>query len=569
MPWDQAEALATLAGQAMTAGRNAPKGHADLKALAKELRRTIDTLHVLDRGHDPYMAETPARLKAAHWFADLYGTLRKKVGIHVRHIFYWLVSQSNPVTVNGKPFENTVECANTLGEAILDARYLDLIPANVIIDRRNPDPVINFFGRSLVAVPEIEVTPGGIERHEFGEDYCAPTLTLPETELLTEPRVGQRYHQEIWIEKSTQNDVVLPLGVRYGVNVCTFQGEVSATACENLIRRAIASGRPVRIHYLSDFDPAGRSMPVAAAVKIDFFAKKSGRELDIRLEPVALTEAQCIEYELPRTPIKEMELRAVKFEAQFGGGATELDALEAKHPGVLRQILIEHIERYYDADLDEAVSEAVDRFREQLERITAEIRDGHADEITAIDEQRRALDLAFEQVRSSAQATYEATVEPTRRAYYAAQAQAMVVFNETLAQARDGIMQMQQDLVDEAEPLIAKMTSEIEEAASDDFDWPEPVEIDEDDDDPLYDSTRSYVEQVDRFRRHQGKDADVRLSRDRAVTKTCLASDCLKLFEATESKQKFCSSACRRRHSRKVDRERRAAQGKTDSGTAA
>jgi hypothetical protein len=545
-----------------------PKGHADLLDLAKELRRTLDTLHVLDRGHDPYLADSPARLKAAHWLADLYGTLRKKVGIHVRRVFYWLISQPNPADVNGKPFENTVECANILGEAVLDARYLDLIPANVIIDRRNPEPVINFLGRSLVAVPEVEITPGEIEDHQFGDDYRAPTLTLPETELLSEPRIGQRYHQEIWIEKSTANDVVLPLGERYGINICTFQGEVSATACENLVRRAITSGRPVRIHYLSDFDPAGRSMPVAAAVKIDFFARKSGRELDIRLEPVAFTEAQCIQYELPRTPIKEKELRAAKFEAQFGSGATELDALEAKHPGVLRRILAERIERYYDADLDEAVSEAVDRFKDELDRITAKIRDRHVDEIAALDQQSKAIDLAFEQVRNSAQATFDAAVEPTRAAYHRAQAQALVVFHQTLEQARDEITKMQRTYVERAELLIATMTSELEEAAPDDFDWPEPVEIDEEDDDPLYDSMRSYVEQVDRFRRHQGKDADVRLSRDRVVTKTCSASDCLKVFETTESKQKFCSSACRRRHSRKVDRERRAAHGETDTGRA-
>jgi hypothetical protein len=36
------------------------------------------------------------------------------------------------------------------------------------------------------------------------------------------------------------------------------------------------------------------------------------------------------------------------------------------------------------------------------------------------------------------------------------------------------------------------------------YDWPGPEDAHEDDD-PLYDSTRDYVEQVDRFKRHQGK----------------------------------------------------------------
>src|SRR4029077_6310446 len=115
-------------------------------------------------------------------------------------------------------------------------------------------------------------------------------------------------------------------------------GEVSTTRCEELVDRAVANGRPVRILHVTDFDPAGRDMPISAAVKIDFFAKKSGVDLDIRLEHVVLTEEQCIQYRLPRTPIKETENRAASFEARYGAGATELDALEALHPGVLRQI---------------------------------------------------------------------------------------------------------------------------------------------------------------------------------------------------------------------------------------
>jgi hypothetical protein len=360
---------------------------------------------------------------------------------------------------------------------------------------------------------------------------------------------------------------LLPLGREYGINIATFVGEVSATACKNLVDRAIATGRPVRIFYISDFDPGGRSMPVAAAVKIDFYAKKSGVEddLDVRLIPVALTEKQCIEYELPRTPIKEKELRGAKFEARFGEGATELDALEATHPGVLRQILVEHIEGYYDHDLNEDVRNAVARFRTEIERATSEVSDVYAEEIAALDEQRNAITLAFEQVRNSAQATYDAAVEPTRRAYFAAQARATVVLNQALEQARYEIEEMERQFIEEAEPLIADMATWLAVAAPDPelFDWPEAAEADEDDDDPLYDSTRPFIEQVDCFRAYQGKDADVRLSRDRIVTKTCLASDCLKILDATETKQKFCSSVCARRHSRRVLRERRPAHVKT------
>jgi hypothetical protein len=543
---------------------DSPNNHADLKELAKKLRRPLDTLYALSASNDPLMVDQAFRVEGAQWFIELYGRLKIRAGIHIRRIFYQLVSQPNLLRSNGKRFENTVECSNKLIDVVRDARYRELIPAGSIIDRRNPSPTINGSGSNDDMAAEVEILGGQIESREFGESYRAPTYNLPSLSY-SEPSIGQRYHLEIWIEKSTANDVLLPLGIQFGINIVTFVGEVSVTACEDLVNRAIASGRPVRIFHITDFDPAGRSMPVAAAVKIDFFAKKSGHPLDIRLEHVALTPEQCVQYQLPRTPIKKSELRGAKFEGRFGAGQTELDALEALHPGVLRQILLGHIERYIDADLNRSVEEAVDRFKDELDRITAEIRDSHADEIAYLDEQRKAIDLAFEQVRNSAQATYEAAVEETRRAYFAAQAQASVVFRQTLEQARDEITGMQRSYIEQAEPLIATMASELEEAVPDDFDWPEPAEVDEDGDDTLYASTRGYVEQVDRFRRHQRKDSDVRFARDRVFTKTC--AECNKPFSARTDRQTVCGrSIClnKRNYRLRLERERRT--NKTQTG---
>jgi hypothetical protein len=46
---------------------------------------------------------------------------------------------------------------------------------------------------------------------------------------------------------------------------------------------------------------------------------------------------------------------------------------------------------------------------------------------------------------------------------------------------------------------------------------PEPEEADEDDLDPLYDSARDYVTQVDRYKQHQGKPTQRRPQRRPAV----------------------------------------------------
>src|SRR6266851_3621875 len=324
----------------------APKGHADLKELAAKLRRPLKTLYVLKAENDPWMVQQDFRTDRAHWFADLYEQLNIRAGIHIRRIFYLLVSQPNLLRLNGERFENTVDCEQLLGSAVRDARYLGLVPANAFIDLRNPKPTINFESVEDIGA-EIKIHRGWSFSHTFGMDYRAPSYYLPRAELIQEPSFGQQFQVEIWIEKSTADDVLQLLGEEYGINIVPFTGEVSQTACEDLVDRAIASGRPVRILHVTDFDPAGRiSMPVAAARKIDFYAKQSGVDLDIQFEHVALTEEQCRKYELPRTPIKPSERRVANFEAQHGEGGTELDALEALHPGVLRQILVEHIERY-------------------------------------------------------------------------------------------------------------------------------------------------------------------------------------------------------------------------------
>jgi hypothetical protein len=323
-----------------------------LKRLAGELERPITSLQALAGHTDPYLAPRPFRRAPAEWFSRLYTKLEILPGSHVRRIFYRVVSQQSPVLLpDGEPFENTLECWTFLCNASRDARYLGLIPVNAIIDRRNPDPEIYFTDEEESAA-EISVDDGGVELSaDTSVFYDGPQISLPSL-ILTDPVIAQRYHIEIWCEKSTMNDVLLPLGRRYGINIVTAVGEMSATRCEELVDRVRKIGRPVRILYLSDFDPAGQSMPAAAARKIEFFARgpdpEDDIEEDIQLIPVVLTHDQCVQYKLPRIPIKESERRAAKFEARFGEGATELDALEALHPGELERILVEHIHRYYD-----------------------------------------------------------------------------------------------------------------------------------------------------------------------------------------------------------------------------
>ena len=455
--------------------------YAELKELAKELRRNTTTLIALDAQNDPFYIN-PRREAEAKWFAKLWRRFNCRPGTHTRRVHYVLISQEQPVLIlNGKPYENTINCMMFLNRASRDARYLGLVSMRDVVDRRNDEAVINLADDEEDGA-SIEII-GGLQEH-VPPSFKTPSLAV------APPTILQRYHVEIWCEKSTMNDILLPLGERYGINVVTGLGELSLTRCVELVDRARASDKPVRILYVSDFDPGGNSMPVAVARKIEFVVRREGHDLDIQVRPVVLSHEQCIQYRLPRTPIKDTEKRAARFEARFGEGATELDALEALHPGELERILEQEIARYYDDTLDGRIDDVVNEVQEGLDDISTRSSSGML---------RRSRRL-----KPSARKSWRQSPLSRRR------------------QSRCSTRSMH-DLEAEAPDV-------------DDFDWPEPDDGDEDDD-PLFDSTRDYVEQVDRYKEHQGKTIE------RKVTeKVCI--NCGETFDASREDQKYCSAKC-------------------------
>ncbi len=459
-----------------------------LKELGKELDRPLYTLEVL--ANDPFTADREARKRGAEWFAELWGRLGR-AGLHVHGFHYILVSQETPVLMpeDGKPYENTMYCEARLTRHALDARYLELVSADDITDRRNEEVLINDDRESVDA----EIGVG--ERTDTVE---FPPLEIPEL-ICAAPVIKQRYLVEVWIEKSTMDDVLKPLCQRHEVNLQRGIGEISHTRCAELVNRVAADGRPARIIYISDFDPAGKSMPVAAARKIEFALRSSGRDLDIQLRPIVLTHEQCIEYQLPRTPLKDTERRAATFEARFGAGATELDALEALRPGILEQVVEQEIERYRDGDLPDRIDEMVKRVDEELAEINTEVQERHAAAIAALQTERESAVAAWK--------AYEA----------------------------------------KARKILNKIENDLTVPDVDDYDWPEPGDGDEDDD-PLFDSSRDYVEQVDRFKEHQGKPTTgIGYSGPRRGKEhTAICPMCQKPFVTRRKDTKTCSSsACK------------------------
>jgi hypothetical protein len=473
--------------------------HERLKALSKELRRPLETLYALASDNDPFVVDQPSRRAGAEWYADLSRRLSIRPGAHLRRIHYLLISQDPPPAMNGEPYQNTDYCWQILARYSRDARYLGLVPN--LIDRRSDEPTI-YLNDDEEEPASAGLSSGGLMTAGY-EPIDAPRLALPSL-WLRRPNIPQKYHLEIWCEKSTMNDILLPLGEGFGINILTGIGEFSFTRCAELVERARQSQRPVRILYMSDFDPAGASMPVAVARKIEFelYSRDLKDALDIQVRPIVLTHEQCQQYRLPRTPLKESERRAAAFEARFGEGATELDALEALHPGELRRILLREISRYYDDGLNDQIDAVVQEAEEDIARVTAGVMRHHAANIAALEAERVKL------------------------------AAAIVSAEKKTA------------------GILRKIARDLGEAAPDvdDYDWPEPADGD-DDPDPLFDSTRDYVEQIDRYKQHQGK----------ATTRKMSARVCEVCGVTFESRRRD-ARACSPQHSHQLSPRRERAR---------
>jgi len=267
-----------------------------IKLLAKQTGRKVTDLIALAAQNDPFYTGTPNDQALAEWFAELWRRFGYSDNVHIRRVHYQIVSQSPVILLpNGVPYENTIECWDTLMMAAKHARYLRLVDPGAFRDRKNPEAIEH--AQDYVPEPELSVNSYGIEA-ELPDFPSAPTFDLYGYSGT------QRYHIELFCEKTTMNDILEPLCQRYGMNLQTGAGELSITAALNLVRRIERLGKPTRIFYISDFDPAGQSMPLAIARKLEYFIRTLHLDVDVRLFPLVLTPRQVSEYNLPRTPIR-------------------------------------------------------------------------------------------------------------------------------------------------------------------------------------------------------------------------------------------------------------------------
>jgi hypothetical protein len=428
-----------------------------IKKLAKETGNRVTDLIALAPQNDPFYVGAPAQREKAEWFAELFHGYDFTGNVHIRRVHYRVISQRTPVIMpNGLPYENTLECWKLLEDASKYARYLDLVDSSLFVDRRNPEPM--FFTAWHYYQPAITV-----DAYSGSGTVDLPSFPSLPTYSIHDFGANQRYHIEIWCEKSTINDVLQPLCERYHCNLVTGVGEMSATALRNLVAKRLHPDRPARVFYISDFDPGGQSMPAAASRKCEFYIDKLGFSGDVKFYPIVMTADQVQHYQLPRTPIKETERRAARFEDRHGAGAVELDALEALYPGELARIVRGEISRYYDGKLDDRLWRERSRLYDDLEQIQERVYASYSQPVNELQQE-------YEQILSE----------------FAARIRSFNSRTDLLWQAIRGDLEaLKPDLSDYAPP--SPRFAEEKPSA-------------------LYDSSRGYLAQMASYKTFQGRD---------------------------------------------------------------
>ena len=226
----------------------APRGHADFQRLTEGRQRRLADLVALSPKRDPFCAGSRGQMAKAAWFHGIWQQYVTSAKAHLRRIHYLLVSQVDPRKADGTPYLNTEACWQQLQEASTYARYGGLVDPRRLEDHRNPEPHLPWTWYDDLADP-------AIVWDENLPQWILPTIPTDLAAYLDlafpEPRLtgydysvaSQGYHLEIWVEKSTMNDVLMPLVRRYGAVLVTSVGFQSVTSAVELITQRMQRSR--------------------------------------------------------------------------------------------------------------------------------------------------------------------------------------------------------------------------------------------------------------------------------------------------------------------------------------
>ena len=297
------------------------------------LRPTLKACTALSDSLDPYRMHKPKSRRLAQWVAEQFAQYDNRRRIHIRGLHYRFVGVA--VDPDGKVYANTEENWDMIQDAVAAARWLGLLPWDVIRDGRNSEADIlvppNWEPTATLRVGQVEIyLPEELKPHwEINGNF-----------------IVQPWQQLVVGEKQILLDDVAPICRRYQASLWLPTGEPSAQGLYDLLESANEDGRPLAIHHVGDADPSGYQMSVSIARKVQALVDEHFPDLRVNVYQAALLPRQAGEWDLPDSVLKETEKRAGAWERAFGRAQTELDAAleRARRPflGAIEANLREH-----------------------------------------------------------------------------------------------------------------------------------------------------------------------------------------------------------------------------------
>lgn len=382
-------------------------------------RFDIEREHLLfmSDGRDPMWAGTDGDYKKARWFARQYRRAvrdREDKQIHCRGVHYSIIEdagqqvESPDSRTSWDTYRNTETCYGYLKTASVAARVLGFVPLDAIIDEKNDTTVVHAYGDHVhPQPPDLLSHATGIRSPDVPEvDERAKVLFGDETTWLPN-RLARRlrmeqeiddtsqhpFHIEVWSEKTIPGTPAHepggPSGIHrlaeeYGVNVVVEgEGDLSYTVARDLVARINAAGKPAIVLYLSDFDPKGDDMAAAMSGKLAWLKQIGELEGHVVVKQMAVTKYLIARYDLPRTPIdssvssdagageKAYATLVSDWEERKGMGAVELQALW-RDSDRFETVVREALDPLMDDTIDERTRQARQEWMNDIQDIAAE-----------------------------------------------------------------------------------------------------------------------------------------------------------------------------------------------------
>ena len=343
-----------------------------LEALCSETGYSKTALTVMSHKHDPYRLDNEENNRNAKWFAEMMDRFVPSGTAHLRGLHYRIVAATGVLVpldgLRSVPYQNNLEFWLLLsGKASRAARWLGYVDPDRVVDERNEPP--EYFA---IAPDYWDGRTASITAFSVGSTgyFAAPYIDVPRpncwAQIHADATAGspppQKYRITLIGEKSSLREVLLPIADSVAGDLYLPNGEISHTMIWDLCKRSAADSRPTVVLYFSDFDPSGFHMPTNVSRRIQAIRDLKYPDLNLRLFHTALTFEQVLANELPSSVIKETEARKGAWLAKWGREQTEIDALAALNPSVLRAIVLDALKPFYDNTVADRNREAAEEW---------------------------------------------------------------------------------------------------------------------------------------------------------------------------------------------------------------